>query len=91
MCTGQMLKCNYVALYCVLPYIAACVDVSGTVFSGPFMVYIKNLEDAVLFQPTSHKFYSILSRSLFRITTLKECCHLSMFSRSSGDPGQTDP
>ena len=23
-------------LYCAVPYIAACVDISGTVLSGPF-------------------------------------------------------
>ena len=30
------LRVSVPALYCVVPYIAACVDVSGTVLPGPF-------------------------------------------------------
>ena len=31
-----LLRSDCSALYCTVPYIAACVDVSGTVLSGPF-------------------------------------------------------
>ena len=34
--TGVYCNIDTVALYCAVPYIASCVDVSRTVLSGPF-------------------------------------------------------
>ena len=33
----ERLLANAPTLYCVVPYVVACVDVSGTVLSGPFI------------------------------------------------------
>ena len=32
----ERLLANAPTLYCAVPYVVACVDVSGTVLSGPF-------------------------------------------------------
>ena len=36
----QMQNANVPALYCVMPYIAACVDVSGTVLLGHSVLHL---------------------------------------------------
>ena len=71
---GMLLTDSRTVLYCAVPYIIACVDVSRTVSLGPFSdvlrKYMKwlwqwhNSEKSVKFSPKSHSYSCAYSRSL---------------------------